>query len=124
MRLEELTIKPLRPIVTEWVKLLVPRRQALHGPYQKRHPDTGAPARPAPHWWPKGIQYFEPSHLSKTGLLDLAVDLILQHRDSEIDQVKRKSGWTLIMRCEAVYQVTKTVKICSQRQRTLASTKA
>jgi hypothetical protein len=52
------------------------------------------------------------------------VDLILQHRDSEIDQVKRKSGWTLIMRCEAVYQVTKTVKICSQRQRTLASTKA
>jgi hypothetical protein len=110
MRLEDLTVKPLRPIVTEWVKLLVPRRQALHGPYQKRHPDRGAPARPAPHWWPKGVQYSEPSHLSKTGLLDLAVDLILQHRDSEIDQVKRKSDWTLTMRNEAVYQVTKTAK--------------
>jgi hypothetical protein len=88
----------------------VPRRRALHGPYHKRRPDTGAPARPAPHWWPKGIQYFEPSHLSKTGVLDLAVDLILQHRDSEIDQVKRERGWTLIMRREAVYQVTKTAE--------------
>jgi hypothetical protein len=110
MRLEELTMKPLRPIVTEWVKLLVPRRQALYGPYHKRHPDTDAPADPAPHWWPTGIQYIEPSHLPKTGVLDLAVDLILQHRDSDIDQVKRRSGWTSIMRREAEYQVTKTAK--------------
>jgi hypothetical protein len=86
----------------------VPRRQALYGPYRKRH--AGAPASPAPHWWPQGIQYVEPSHLPKTGVLDLAVDLILQHRDSEMDQVKRERGWTLIMRHEAMYQVTKTAE--------------
>jgi hypothetical protein len=91
------------------VKLLVPRRQAVYGPYHKRHPDADAPADPTPPWWPKGVDYFEPSHLPKTGLLDLAVDLILQHRDSDIDQVKReKGGWTLIMRRDAEYQITKT----------------
>jgi hypothetical protein len=111
MRLEELTMKPLRPIVTEWVKLLVPRRQAFYGPYHKRNPETDAPANRAPPWWPTGVDYFEPSHLLKTRLLDLAVDLILQHRDSDIDQVKRQSGgWTSIIRGEAEHQVAKTAK--------------
>jgi hypothetical protein len=104
-------MKPLRPIVTEWVRLLVPCRQTLYGPYHKRHPETDAPADFAPPWWPTGVDYFEPSHLPKNRLLDLAVDLILQHRDSGMDQVKRRSGgWTLIMRREAEYQVTKTPK--------------
>jgi hypothetical protein len=110
MRLMELTMKPLRSIVTKWVKLLVPRRQALYGPHHKRHPDTDAPADPAPHRWPTGIQYVELSHLPKTGVLNLAVDLILQHRDSDIDQVKRRNGWTSIMHREAEYQVIKTTK--------------
>ena len=111
MRLEELTMKPLRPIVTEWVKLLVPRRQAMYGPYHKRHPDEDAPAPdPAPHWWPTGIEYIEPSHLPKTGVLDLAVDLMLQHRDTDVDEVKRRKGWTKIMRTEAEWQVNKTAK--------------
>jgi type IV secretory pathway VirB10-like protein len=39
MRLEKLTIKPLRPIVAEWVKLLEPRRLEIYGPYQKQRDD-------------------------------------------------------------------------------------
>jgi hypothetical protein len=108
IRLEELTMKRLRPIVTEWVKLLVPQRQALYGPYHKRHAE--APAEPAPPWWPAGLQYVEPSHLPKTGVLDLAVDLILQHRDNDFDEIKRGIGWTSKLRIEAEYQVNKTPK--------------
>jgi hypothetical protein len=108
MRLEELTMKPLRPIVTEWVKDLVPKRQTDYGPYHKRHAES--PADPAPHWWPNGIQYVEPSHLPKTGVLDLAVDLILQHRNTSIDAKKRETSWTSRLRLVAEYQVNKTPK--------------
>jgi hypothetical protein len=58
------------------LKALVPERQTEYGPYYKRNVES--PAGLAPHWWPDGIQYVEPSHLPKAGVLDLAVDLILR----------------------------------------------
>jgi hypothetical protein len=88
------------------LKALVPERQTEYGPYYKRNVES--PAGPALHRWPNGIQYVEPSHLPKTGVLDLAVDLILQHRNTSISIIKRKSSWTLRLRLKAEYQVNKT----------------
>lgn len=65
-RLEELTMKPLRPIVTAWIKQLEPRRLGSYGPYHKKMP-WQRPPECTPDWWPQDVRYEEPSHLDKAG---------------------------------------------------------
>lgn len=67
-RLDELTMKPIRPIVTAWIKQLEPRRLGDYGPYHKLLP-AAAPSDATPPWWPEDVIYNEPSHLSKSGTL-------------------------------------------------------
>ncbi|KAF1837855.1 hypothetical protein BDW02DRAFT_645047 [Decorospora gaudefroyi] len=104
-RLVELTMKPLRPIVTAWIKQLEPRRLSRYGPYHKKLARTQPPGS-TPPWWPRNVPYEEPSHLDKTSLLALAVDLMLQHRVS--DAPKRREPWAEKMREQAVYAVKST----------------
>jgi hypothetical protein len=67
-RLDELTMKPVRPIVTAWVKLLEPKRLTRFGPYHKKLPRE-QPPECTPPWWPQDVPYEEPSHLDKAGKL-------------------------------------------------------
>jgi len=62
-RLDELTTKPLRPIVTAWLKLLEPKRLNKYGRYNKKLPRDQPGSTPP--WWPDGVPYQEPSHLDK-----------------------------------------------------------
>ena len=66
-RLDELTMKPVRPIVTAWVKQLEPKRLSLYGPYHKKLPRE-QPSECTPPWWPQDVPYEEPSHLDKAGM--------------------------------------------------------
>ncbi|KAI0578281.1 DUF2841 domain-containing protein [Pyrenophora tritici-repentis] len=104
-RLDELTTKPVRPIVTAWLKLLEPKRLSIYGRYHKKLPREQPPAC-TPPWWPHDVPYEEPSHLDKTCLLALAVDIMLQHRP--IDEVKRKGSWVAKLRHTAEYAVQTT----------------
>ncbi len=63
-RFDELTTKPLRTMVTNWIKILEPRRQSNYGPYHKQLP-SDQPSGSTPPWWPQSVPYNEPSHLSK-----------------------------------------------------------
>ena len=62
-RFDELTMKPLRGIVTHWVKLLEPRRLSDWGKYHEMLPSEAE----SPPWWPRTVIYKEPSHLKKSG---------------------------------------------------------
>lgn len=62
-RFDELTMKPLRGIVTHWVKLLEPRRLGDWGKYHEMLPSEAE----TPPWWPQTVIYKEPSHLKKDG---------------------------------------------------------
>lgn len=64
-RLDELTTKPVRPIVTAWLKLLEPKRLTKYGRYHKKLPKD-QPSECTPPWWPYDVPYEEPSHLDKT----------------------------------------------------------
>ncbi|KAF2639043.1 hypothetical protein P280DRAFT_471032 [Massarina eburnea CBS 473.64] len=107
VRLRELTMKPLRQIVTAWVKEISPKRQATCGPYHKRgHPDNeNLPKAP---WWPEGIPYYEPSHLKLKYLIPLAVDIMLVHRKMDEEHGKRDKAWIKILRKRAVNSVDLT----------------
>jgi hypothetical protein len=59
-------MKPLRPIVTAWIKQLEPKRLSHYGPYHKKLPKEQPPAS-TPPWWPHDVPYEEPSHLDKNG---------------------------------------------------------
>ena len=67
-RFNELTMKPLRGIVTNWIRLLEPRRLGAYGKYHEMLPSE-MPEDATPPWWPKTIIYKEPSHLKKHGML-------------------------------------------------------
>lgn len=62
-RFDELTMKPLRGIVTHWVKLIEPRRLGDWGKYHEMLPSEAE----TPPWWPRTVIYKEPSHLKKDG---------------------------------------------------------
>ena len=64
-RFRELTMKPMRDIVTAWVKRLEPKRQKKFGPYQRYDLDPLSVRAKStkPPWWPTEIPYVEPSHL-------------------------------------------------------------
>ncbi|KAI8930713.1 hypothetical protein NX059_012322 [Plenodomus lindquistii] len=104
-RLEELTMKPLRPIVTAWIKQLEPRRLGSYGPYHKKMPSQ-RPPQCTPEWWPHDVRYEEPSHLDKTGLLKVAVIMMLQHRI--IDEPKRQGSWVQKLQQAAQYAIETT----------------
>ena len=62
-RFDELTMKPLRGIVTHWIKLLEPERLGYWGKYHEMLPSEAE----SPPWWPRTVIYKEPSHLKKSG---------------------------------------------------------
>jgi len=62
-RFDELTMKPLRGIVTHWVKLLEPERLGCWGKYHEMLPSEAE----SPPWWPRTVIYKDPSHLKKSG---------------------------------------------------------
>ncbi|XPS76219.1 hypothetical protein M3J07_008272 [Ascochyta lentis] len=101
-RFDELTMKPLRGIVTHWVKLLEPRRLGDWGKYHEMLPSEAD----TPPWWPKTVIYKEPSHLKKRELSTLAVEMMLVHR--EIDEIKRKSSWISKLRDVARFTIQTT----------------
>jgi hypothetical protein len=65
VRFRELTMKPMRDVVTAWVKRLEPKRQKKYGPYQRYDPDRRPEQSKSvkPPWWPVDVPYIEPSHL-------------------------------------------------------------
>jgi hypothetical protein len=65
-RIDELTMKPVRSMVTSWVKKLEPKRKGGYGPYHKMLP-SAAPEDATPPWWPRTVPYIEPAHLDKDG---------------------------------------------------------
>ncbi|OAL51010.1 hypothetical protein IQ07DRAFT_408719 [Pyrenochaeta sp. DS3sAY3a] len=105
-RFEELTTRPLRQIVTDWIKQLEPRRLGEYGPYHKMLPKEQPPGF-TPFWWPEHVPYNEPSHLSKTNLQLLAIDVLLQHR--KVDAAKRKGSWVRRLKLTAQYTVEMAV---------------
>lgn len=58
-------MKPMRDVVTAWVKRLEPKRQKKFGPYQRYDLDARSEKAKSvkPPWWPADIPYVEPSHL-------------------------------------------------------------
>jgi hypothetical protein len=65
-RIDELTMKPVRSMVTSWVKQLEPKRKGGYGPYHKMLPSEAAEDA-TPPWWPQSVPYVEPAHLDKDG---------------------------------------------------------
>lgn len=63
-RIDELTMKPVRGMVTAWIKQLEPKRLGGYGPYHRKLP-AEAPADATPPWWPQNVPYIEPAHLDK-----------------------------------------------------------
>ncbi|KAG9197384.1 hypothetical protein G6514_001646 [Epicoccum nigrum] len=101
-RFDELTMKPLRGIVTHWVKLLEPRRLGDWGKYHEKLPSEAE----TPPWWPKTVIYKEPSHLKKNELSTLAVEIMLVHR--KVDEMKRKGSWITQLRDFAKFTIQTT----------------
>ncbi|KAH6622096.1 hypothetical protein C7974DRAFT_215983 [Boeremia exigua] len=101
-RFDELTMKPLRGIVTHWVKLLEPRRLGDWGKYHEMLPSEAD----TPPWWPETVIYKEPSHLKKEDLSTLAVEMLLVHR--KIDEMKRKAPWVTKLRDIAKFTIQTT----------------
>jgi hypothetical protein len=62
-RFDEMTMKPLRKIITEWVGRLEPQRQSKYGKYDNKLPSKRS--EPSPPWWPSYCPYREPSHLKR-----------------------------------------------------------
>lgn len=62
-RFDELTMKPMRKIITEWVSRLEPQRQSKYGKYDNKLPSKRTAL--SPPWWPSDCPYREPSHLKR-----------------------------------------------------------
>jgi hypothetical protein len=62
-RFDEMTMKPLRKITTEWVGRLEPKRQSKYGRYDGKLPTERK--TDSPPWWPLTCPYREPSHLKR-----------------------------------------------------------
>jgi hypothetical protein len=77
-RLDELTMRPLRPIVTAWIRQLEPKRLSLYGGYHKELPKD-QPLGRTPPWWPQDVPYLEPSHLDKKGRSHLTVTTLVTY---------------------------------------------
>ncbi|KAL5399477.1 hypothetical protein PMIN03_010617 [Paraphaeosphaeria minitans] len=108
-RFRELTMKPMRDIVTAWVKRLEPKRQKKYGPYQRYDVDHRSDKVKSikPRWWPADIPYVEPSHLKLEHLVPLAVDIMLVHRLVDEEVGKRKYvSWIDQLQMDAVYLIS------------------
>ncbi|KAF2625011.1 hypothetical protein BU25DRAFT_493300 [Macroventuria anomochaeta] len=85
-RFDELTMRPLRGIATHWIKFLAPRQIGEWGTYHNMLPSKAS----TPPWWPRTVIYKEPSHLNKSELFTLAVEIMMVHR--KVDVIKRRKG--------------------------------
>ncbi|CAI6333421.1 unnamed protein product [Periconia digitata] len=105
-RFKELTMKPLRQIVTAWVKRLEPSRNRDYGPYDKTVTPATAKSGTCPPWWPKNTPYTEPSHLKSNHLIPLAIEIMMVHRD--VDEKKRTQSWMENLEKDAIYHIDTT----------------
>ncbi|KAJ4353878.1 uncharacterized protein N0V89_005608 [Didymosphaeria variabile] len=112
-RFRELTMKPMRDVVTAWVKRLEPRRQKKYGPYQRYEYNDDSDGRLdrkksiKPPWWPTAVPYVEPSHLKLQHLVPLAVDMMMIHRRIDEEAGKRKyPSWISKLETDATYLVS------------------
>ncbi|PSN70944.1 hypothetical protein BS50DRAFT_270122 [Corynespora cassiicola Philippines] len=106
-RLKELTMKPVRNIVTEWIKALEPDRMRKYGRYHRKYPPQ-MPPDSQPAWWPDNVLYNEPAHLNKHELTPLAVDIMLIHRRKDERAGKPRAGWIARLKTIAEYNVTQS----------------
>jgi len=78
-------MKPLRGIVTHWVKRLEPQRQGKYGAYlsyaqRKATSKGGNMDAIKPPWWPREVPYIEPAHLQlerKVSAISLVFPLLM-----------------------------------------------
>jgi hypothetical protein len=77
-RIDELTMKPVRGMVTAWLKRVEPKRKGGYGPYHKMLPSE-APADATPPWWPRHVPYVEPAHLDKDGKHSLKLSSLVAY---------------------------------------------
>lgn len=63
-RFEDMTMKPLRKVITEWIKRLEPQRCSKYGGYDNQLP-VERPEGKTPIWWPSNCPYREPAHLKR-----------------------------------------------------------
>jgi hypothetical protein len=63
-RFDELTMKPLRKVITQWITKIEPQRSTTYGSYDARLPPD-RPKGTTPPWWPDHCPYLEPSHLRR-----------------------------------------------------------
>ncbi|KAJ4286342.1 hypothetical protein N0V90_013376 [Kalmusia sp. IMI 367209] len=77
VRLKELTTRPLRDILTIWIKNIEPRRQKIYGTYDgsKRIPEEDV----LPSFWPSTVSYAEPRLLSQDCQLSPHISLTRIH---------------------------------------------
>jgi hypothetical protein len=104
-RLRELTAKPLRLIVAEWIKLAEPDRRGK-GPYSKIAPMYDRKGD-YPAWWPRHVRYGEPGHLRSDELCDVSIELLLLHQ--RLDRKSNpRTGWTSELAKRAIYLLEQT----------------
>ncbi|KAH7122421.1 hypothetical protein B0J11DRAFT_581126 [Dendryphion nanum] len=106
-RLGELTLKPLRKIVAEWLKIVAPNRRRKFGKYHKKLPGD-MPSTATPPWWPKDVIYTEPAHLVGTDLIKVAIVIMFLHRYTDPDTDRLRINWTSKLRDEAVHSLKTT----------------
>ncbi|KAF2261081.1 hypothetical protein CC78DRAFT_608899 [Lojkania enalia] len=84
-----LTVKPVKKVATQWVRLRWPKRTRV--PYWPKTANSG-PIFPG---WPENVPYHEPSHLQKSCQEPAYVYLCLLRTVQEIDEEtgKPRVGW-------------------------------
>ncbi|PVI07584.1 hypothetical protein DM02DRAFT_284072 [Periconia macrospinosa] len=100
-------MKPLRQIVTAWVKRLAPQRNNSYGRYDKRITPALNPGCRCPPWWPSNAPYNEPSHLKSQYLIPLAINIMMVHCNTHTN-TNRTRSWISELKEDADYIVGTT----------------
>ncbi|KAF2012768.1 hypothetical protein BU24DRAFT_412097 [Aaosphaeria arxii CBS 175.79] len=107
-RLSELTLKPIRKILTEWVAIVTPKRRKYYGKYSKKCFPSQLPKGHCPPWWPDDVHYEEPSHLESAPLKKLGAQIMLLHRFTSPETGEPRNNWIRDLRRTAEYSVNVT----------------
>ncbi|PVH93533.1 hypothetical protein DM02DRAFT_634475 [Periconia macrospinosa] len=107
VRFKELTMKPLRQIVTAWDRRLAPQRNNSFGRYDKRITPALNPGCRCPPWWPSNAPYNEPSHLKSQYLIPLAINIMMVHCNRNTN-TNRTRSWISELKEDADYIVQTT----------------
>ncbi|KAJ4286953.1 hypothetical protein N0V90_012833 [Kalmusia sp. IMI 367209] len=81
-RFKEVTLKPLRYIVTAWIHWIQPNRRKIYGAYNSR--TNKHESSELPPWWPTTVPYDEPTRLRVQDLALLATEITLVNHGSNV----------------------------------------